>query len=173
MERSRTIRFLRFAVTALSLTACVLLMALWVRSRELWDSINFQLGPGQKYHVASCNGKLAACRLPNFGRNGKRLVDQFGGQLFHSGWHVWNTGPWARPVRSGGLIVFTTLTPMRASEPYIFPAASISNWILILITAIAAAVPWVDRLSFRFSLRTLLIATTLVAVGMGAIVLLS
>src|SRR5687768_15918498 len=32
MERSRITRYLRIAVTALSLTVCVLLIALWVRS---------------------------------------------------------------------------------------------------------------------------------------------
>src|SRR5687768_4398760 len=37
MERSRTVRFLRIAVTALSLTACVLLIALWVRSYSRYD----------------------------------------------------------------------------------------------------------------------------------------
>src|SRR5688572_8124346 len=39
MERARAFRYLRIAVTALSLTACVLLIALWVRSYTWLDSI--------------------------------------------------------------------------------------------------------------------------------------
>jgi hypothetical protein len=40
-------------------------------------------------------------------------------------------------------------------------------WLCSLITATIAGAPWI---SFRFSLRTLLIATTLIAVVLGLIV---
>lgn len=40
-------------------------------------------------------------------------------------------------------------------------------WSLILLAALIGSIPWI---SFRFSLRTLLIAVTLVAVGLGFIV---
>jgi hypothetical protein len=45
----------------------------------------------------------------------------------------------------------------------------VPHWFLILISAFIAAVPWLTRLR-RFSLRTLLIAITLVAVGLGIVV---
>ena len=45
-------------------------------------------------------------------------------------------------------------------------------WFPVAILASLAAVPWI-RWSKRFSLRTLLIATTLVAVGFGIVVVLS
>ncbi len=41
------------------------------------------------------------------------------------------------------------------------------HWWLVAIAVTFAALPW---LSLRFSLRTLLIATTLVAVGLGIII---
>jgi hypothetical protein len=41
------------------------------------------------------------------------------------------------------------------------------HWFPVLLTALLATVPW---LRWRFSLRTLLIAITLVAVGLGVIV---
>jgi hypothetical protein len=41
-------------------------------------------------------------------------------------------------------------------------------WFLILLTATATAAPWIHW-SKQFSLRTLLIATTLLAVGLGVI----
>jgi hypothetical protein len=44
------------------------------------------------------------------------------------------------------------------------------NWLLVLVFATLAAVPWLPWWSKRFSLRTLLIATTLIAVILGAIV---
>jgi hypothetical protein len=43
-------------------------------------------------------------------------------------------------------------------------AVSVSYWLLTCIAMFVAAIPW---FSWRFSLRTLLIATTLVAVGLG------
>jgi len=45
----------------------------------------------------------------------------------------------------------------------------IPQWFTLLISALFAVVPWI-KWSRRFSLRTLLIAMTLVAVGLGAIV---
>jgi hypothetical protein len=47
---------------------------------------------------------------------------------------------------------------------------SLSHWLVVLITLVIAAVPWISRWQFRFSLRALLIATTLVAVVLGIIV---
>jgi hypothetical protein len=43
-------------------------------------------------------------------------------------------------------------------------------WLPTVLIAALAAMPWVRQLRWRFSLRTLLIATTLVAVVLGAIV---
>jgi hypothetical protein len=43
------------------------------------------------------------------------------------------------------------------------------HWFCIMLSAAAATIPWI-RWSNRFSLRTLLIATTLVAVVLGAVV---
>jgi hypothetical protein len=42
-------------------------------------------------------------------------------------------------------------------------------WLPVLITAIFASVPWIHRLK-HFSLRTLLIATSLIAVVLGLVV---
>jgi hypothetical protein len=43
------------------------------------------------------------------------------------------------------------------------------HWFLSALAATFAIVPWIHKLRWRFSLRTLLIATTLVAVGLGTI----
>ena len=44
------------------------------------------------------------------------------------------------------------------------------HWFLVMDAALLALLPWVRHLRWRFSLRTLLIATTLVAVVLGLIV---
>jgi hypothetical protein len=46
-------------------------------------------------------------------------------------------------------------------------------WALVALTVLGAVLPWIRQLRWRFSLRTLLIATTLVAVVLGTIVWLS
>ena len=45
----------------------------------------------------------------------------------------------------------------------------VPHWFLILLSALLAYVPWLRFWSTRFSLRTLLIVTTLIAVGLGLI----
>jgi hypothetical protein len=44
MERSRVTRYIRIAISAMSLTACVLLIALWVRSYTLRDELGRHVG---------------------------------------------------------------------------------------------------------------------------------
>ncbi len=46
----------------------------------------------------------------------------------------------------------------------------VPQWAVLGASTVLAVVPWMYTLSYRFSLRTLLIATTLVAVGLGLIV---
>ena len=43
-------------------------------------------------------------------------------------------------------------------------------WLPVLVSAMLSAIPWIRQLPWRFTLRTLLIATTLIAVGLGLIV---
>ena len=43
-------------------------------------------------------------------------------------------------------------------------------WLAVLLVGMSASLPWLSLLPKRFSLRTLLIATTLVAVVLGLIV---
>jgi hypothetical protein len=48
-------------------------------------------------------------------------------------------------------------------------ARAVPHWLPLLVAAMLAAAPW---FKWRFSLRTLLIATALVAVGLGMVVVL-
>jgi hypothetical protein len=46
----------------------------------------------------------------------------------------------------------------------------VPDWFLVVVVAGLGAAPWLSRWPWRFSLRTLLIATTLIAVVLGLIV---
>jgi hypothetical protein len=47
---------------------------------------------------------------------------------------------------------------------------TVPYWSVVAIAATVTAVPWIHRIRWRFSLRTLLIAATLVAVVLGLLV---
>jgi len=90
-----------------------------------------------------------------------------------------------QPLWVNGSIALTELWPEHV-EPLAFtglgfgvrhlPDRSIvflPYWFLAIAMATSASLPWVSRCRWRFSLRTLLIATTLVAVVLGLIVYVS
>jgi hypothetical protein len=165
---------LRIFVSALSVVVCVILIALWVRSQYVWDAITFQITPTHKYHVASCNGILAVCQIPNTNLQGKPWVDPFGNDLFPLNpeylvpiwWNQLHVHRYSHPVDNDKLKVFTIGWPTPA-EPYMFSAISSSYWLLVLTSTICAIAPWATRIRWHFSLRSLLIATAIIAAGLG------
>jgi hypothetical protein len=156
------LKYLRIAVTALCLTACVLLIALWVRSYSRFDSAIVPLTSSSFVASTSSVGRVGldytsvtTARMP-------ADVDSV----------IWNT---------------QVLTDLELE--YFYPAARWSwlyvndnsgmtvravlpHWFPLILTFVLAAVPWI-HCSRRFSLRTLLIATTLVAVALGVMIYLA
>jgi hypothetical protein len=47
--------------------------------------------------------------------------------------------------------------------------ASIPLWVLVVVGSLLAATPWIGHFKWRFSLRTLLIGMTLVAIALGLV----
>ena len=154
------LRYLRIAVSALSLTACVLLIALWVRSYSYQDCFLGWVSKSRNVDGTSWHGWIAVRsswfdlelwdpgHLPNWGST-SHAIEQPAGNLAPSPdwtWHFYRR----RSFSDIGLTV--------------------PCWFPIVLAAAVAAVPWIRQLSWRFSLRTLLIATTLLAVVLGAIV---
>jgi hypothetical protein len=138
------LKYVRIAVTALSLMACVLLIALWVRSY---------------WWVCHCRGPFLANRGIEFNATLGRMWIGFPKQVSTSWeWDCYETPiiAWKSPVMFVDSSEGTTI-------PY---------WLPTLIASGTAVAPWFAW-SKRFSLRTLLIATTLVALGMGIVVALS
>src|SRR5687768_4796513 len=144
MERSRVTQYLRIAVTALSLTACVLLIALWVRS-YWW----MEMGATRSIRFHSLKGAF-----------GLMLYAQSRPQRW------WIQSVSHEVVRREGIVVSGTRGfGFQQTNKYTW--IQVPYWLLVLAASFSAAVPW---FKWKFSLRTLLIATTLVAVGLSAIV---
>jgi hypothetical protein len=143
---SRNLRYLRILWTVFCGIVCVLLIVLWVRS-YWWHDI-LQLGDGRA--VASCLGTVHAC--------------------------VVSVGPGLEPrwILTGSQLLKPATQKYSClgigfSPGKFWPGVVIPDWLPTLLFATLAAAPWI-RWSKRFSIRTLLIATTLIAVVLGVIV---
>jgi hypothetical protein len=139
------LKYLRIAVTALSLTACVLLVALWVRSYYYKDVLS---GLIWSHDIAfeSADGRV--------GFRSYYLNPAFTQQ-------AWGITSYNRKTKEFA-VRFT-------------PDIVVNDWCLLLLFIAVAAIPWVNHIKWdatprRFGLRDLFIATTLVAVGLGIIV---
>jgi hypothetical protein len=154
------LKYVRIAVTALSLTACVLLVALWVRSYWHFDYPEGHIGE-MRISFLSVSGKM---RL-DLGWRGTRPKWEWHSKIIEE-----NESIGINPGDSDRGINFQTsffnVSFSKGRRFFVW----MSSWLPTLLVGILAIAPW---LRWHFSLRTLLIATTLVAVGLGAVVVLS
>jgi len=150
MERAKIIQYVRIAVTALSLMACVLCIALWVRSNWYVDEVWFPL-PG--------NRGLGFVSAENCGSIGIQKRES------NPSSYIVGYNSVALPIVDYELRTFPGFfLTLESDVAYL----NVPYWFLVLLSALAAVCAWT---SWQFSLRTMLIATTLVAVGLGVIVL--
>jgi hypothetical protein len=148
------LKYLRIAVTALSLTACVLLIALWVRSHFCADLVGLgvPIEKGRQMNVITTfPGLLLTSSEPQYEKAPRFYC------LYRHSAETW-------PLQS------RSLSPIFKVVDY--NSLAIRFWFLVAVTGAIAGVAWYKP-KISFSLRTLLIATTLVAVGMGAVVFLA
>ena len=145
-------KYLRIAVTALSLTACVMLVALWVRSYSR-DPVGFVRAFG-----IACGSHDGAWSLvyPEHFAADPDVVRVWVSYLTPKSEPV----PIAWTVDSYGFRFWGSRPMWIVIISYAYP---------VVFFGTLTFAPW---LRWRFSLRTLLIATTLVAVVLGLIVLL-
>jgi hypothetical protein len=141
------LHYLRIAVTALSVMACVLLVALWVRSHWKVDFVGIPLSRTKSIGIALIPGHVwwRIDEQPATWRLYTASVDEH------------------RRTVDAAVGGFQYARGFRFSSD----ASCIPYWFLLVMTAVLTGVPWIK---WRFSLRTLLIATTLVAVGLAVIV---
>jgi len=146
--KPRKRRRLRVAWSVFFGVLTVALCVLWVRSYWRQDDLAFITPNSMAVEIESSCGYLmgfvvhdsSGLTVPKTYRNSKALPSK--PTSAHQQRFGWNVG--ASVTRLG------------------FP-----DWFLSAIFAALAALPWLSHLPFRFSLRTMLIATTLIAVALG------
>ena len=143
------LKYLRITATALSLTACVLLIALWVRNFWWSDVAWTPLPGGWQVVIASADGQV-----------------EFGFSQAQN----------RRDVASWGLETYTAsrnsafevLVPQkRVIRYHVFGnrnfALVLPHWLLTTVVLLLAIVPWIPW-SRRFTIRTLLVFTAITSV---------
>jgi hypothetical protein len=146
-------RKLRIAFSITCGMACVLLIVLWMRSYTWGDNLTGPVSQSRLFRFSSGKGVLLMHldERPKTSR-GWRLthismvkIDRMKAQFIH---------------RGGPASVVNAVNRWGLSERLI----RAPHWFFVLLSVALAAAPW---LPWRFNLRTLLIATTLVAVVLG------
>jgi hypothetical protein len=146
----RTLLYLRIAVTTLSLTACVLLVALWMRSYTWCDIFCLRIDGTHDQRLQSLDGKLT------YDGRGPLAIDKRFRWIVH-------------PVEKFRVPAEFATKPIlgfqwsRGGDP----RPMIPHWFPTVVFATLAVLPWLHWR--RFSLRTLLILMTVAAILMGAV----
>jgi hypothetical protein len=171
MNRPRLIRGLRIAWTVAWGILCVLLIVLWVRSNGRADTLTYRFFSQQKYYLVSCRAKIGLAPLPLWTN---KQFDPDGKEVWPTGLKSIHLSPIGTLWEPNGKVCAQAFTNVsRAGEHwgYVITAIAIVPYWMITAPAVVfgvfAAMPF---LRSRFSLRTLLIATTAVAVILGLVV---
>jgi hypothetical protein len=142
-------RKLRIAWSVAWGVVAVLVCAAWVQSYLKYTSVEVLVTPAFRYSLHSVHGTLAL----------DRWYRTFSASEFMP---RYQESDMLRLATNAGLKI-------ERSPAGGIDAARVSYWLLNLTVIVIAAIPWLPW-SSRFSLRTLLLATTLVAIGLGFVV---
>jgi hypothetical protein len=154
MDRPRLIRGLRIAWSVAWGILCVLLIVFWVRSYGWFDSISVSFNGRHTYWLGSIAGEIRHTKMATSRPHGLQ----------------WRTSddPVSETLRREVLPNWSVLGFRSFNSPNgRGTSLTIPHWFPVVILAALAAAPW---LRWTFSLRTLLIATTLIAVVLGLVV---
>ncbi len=157
------LRYLRIAFSATCLVACVLLIALWIRSYFRVDTLERKTKSGL-ITIRTVLGELSYSQFSHPSRAVALDVQNAISQ--HGTFDSYSVNEWHSKEATGHL-GFGWRQVTKYQTELIIPL-----WFPALITGVVAGLPWIGK-ARRFSLRTLLIATTLVAVVLGLIVYVS
>jgi hypothetical protein len=151
MNRPKLTKVLRIAWSVVWGVVAVLLVVLWARSYKVAEAIFWH----RQSNTAIFTSALGAIQYDQSkgvsrGAKGWQFVDDDLSRVKQ--WPVFRQFEWQRNINNDLQVVL----------PW---------WFAITLTGMIAVIPWLPLK--RFGLRTLLIATTLVAVGLGAIIALS
>ncbi len=151
------LRYLRIAFSITCLITCVLLIALWVRSYWWQDTVFWRYYTPNGIHIYTSPGRFW---LDTFTDRPHVFMETYSNGSVYEHW---------RPSLDVSSMQLTEPTAWHLYASPIGNPPLIPLWFPLVLMAVFAALPWI-RWSNRFSLRTLLIATTLVAIILGAII---
>jgi hypothetical protein len=158
---SRLCRYLRLLVAALCGIACIVCCVLWARTYSSPAFVVMPLpGPFGSVLVETAHGRATVCTV-----YGQRLTN--GNNASPWGIHYKSLDEWEPgrpPLAARGNFTFSRWKQ--------FYCLILPYWFLT-ITSGVLGVMFFQKESLRFSLRTLLIATTLLAIFLGTIIALS
>jgi hypothetical protein len=149
MERSRVVRPLRITIVAFFLSTCGLLFVLWVRSYRAEDRASGHYSKSTGVRFYSSRGWLVCS---------KNTSQKYPWSL------ELGSDYWLQPGDSR--LRFSI--PSDFFRGAVFSSISIPHSLLLVGCAAIAAITW-PRKSYRFSLRSLLIAMTLIAIVLGLV----
>jgi hypothetical protein len=144
MNRPRLIRGLRIAWSVWWGILCVLLMVLWVRSHSRFDRVFKILPDARIYSIDSEEGGV------------RFNITYFRAASLESSW-----GFSSRMLALPEAAIFDSMWGST------WHSMSVPHLLVVLVSVTLTALPWMRR---AFSLRTLLLATTLIAVVLGLVV---
>ena len=159
MERTKPARALRIAWTVWWGILCVLLVALWVRSYTWIDVLDGPLTTSRGILLGSSQGRLSIGDATRPHWLPKRLLSMPYDQARDT-------------LRTHDLLSEEEISAVIPAI-YGIGGPAVSHWLPILTIGTVGTLVCIGRSPRRFSVRTLLIATTLVAVGLGMVVYLA
>lgn len=147
-------RKLRFAWSLICGIVVSLLITLWVRSYKNYEGFGSAYG-----NVTSVQGTLV-CNYFDFWY-----------AVTHppAGWYL-DDGPAERYSNNAPIKRYPGVLLYRHKNGV--PCLELQLWFLLILCSLSCVAPWQSWLRFSFSLRTLLLATTAVAVLLGLVVYL-
>jgi hypothetical protein len=153
-------RKLRIAWSLAWGVVAVLLCVLWVQSyrQRFMVGYNYQINYGFGTHTSY--GRTTFSSYDARGYSGMPMIMTTGFYLKSFG--IPPEDDDGRSLSQWGFGIKTKNSP----ATYL----TVPHWSLVLMTTMLSGVPWLPWLPYRFSLRTLLIATTLVAIVLGLVV---
>ncbi len=169
MEAKSPLRFrkLRIAWSVAWGLACVLLIVLWVRSYMQWDRIVIRLCGKHGVQISHVAGQS---RLTVFKVHRQSFWQAFWQPDDTRYWYEKKSvEEWRMTSYPGNISTSPSFLIAQVPAGWGWTLRS-PYWFIVSLVSMLAIAPWIR---WRFTLRTLLIATTLISVGLGTIVLLS
>jgi hypothetical protein len=151
-------RKLRIAFSAVCEILCLLLIVLWVRSHFIKNWWYARLFLSQNLELTAQSGCISVTVFESSGPlNIRRQAWKFKKNTLFKG------GTPFREMRVNRAGFGRVWSPK--SKRVVFPF-----WLPVILFISVGTAPWIPHLSWRFSLRTLLITMTLVAVALGILI---